>query len=92
MNALERLLQDDLNHLIDRMAATTHAGLVTGCGERRPDLLAQLAESETRLSTVRQSLLRGYAAWRDALEECSDLWALADLAASPPAADDRRAA
>ena len=92
MNTLERLLQDDLNHLIDRMAAAARPGLVTGCEERRPDLLAQLAESETRLSTVRQSLLRGYAAWRDALEECSDLWALADLAAAPPAADDRRAA
>ena len=92
MNALERLLQDDLNHLIDRMAATTHAGLVTGCGERRPDLLAQLAESETRLSTVRQSLLRGYAAWRDAIEECGDLWALADLAAAPPGENDCRAA
>ncbi len=92
MNALERLLQDDLNHLIDRMAATTHEGLVAGCAERRPDLLDQLAESETRLSTVRQSLLRGYAAWRDALEDCADLWALADLAAAPSAGGDRRAA
>lgn len=92
MNALERLLQDDLNHLIDRMAVTTREGLVAGCGEWRPDLLAQLSEAETRLSTARQSLLRGYAEWQGALGECEDLWALADLAVSPLAPEDRRAA
>jgi hypothetical protein len=92
MNALEQLLLDDLNHLIDRMAATTRAGLVTDCAERRPDLLAQLAESETRLTIARQSLLEGYAAWRATLEECGDLWALADLATSPGASAERRAA
>ena len=93
MNALERLLQDDLNQLIDRMAATTHEGLVVGCGERRPELLAQLADSEMRLTTARQTLLEHYAVWRDALAECSDLWELADLAATVPATEgDRRAA
>ena len=92
MNPLEQLLQDELNRLIDRMAASVHDGLAAGCAERRPDLLAQLADSETRLSTARQSLLRGYAVWRDALEECEDLWALADLATAPAAPSDRRAA
>ena len=92
MNALERLLQDDLNRLVDRMAATTHEGLVAGCGEWRPDLLAQLADSETRLTTMRQGLLAAYAMWREALDECGDLWALADLAAAPSAGGDRRAA
>jgi hypothetical protein len=92
MNPLERLLQDDLNHLIDLMAATTREGLVADCAERRPDLLAQFAASETRLSTLRRTLLQGYAAWREALEECGDLWALADLAAEPAAPGERRAA
>lgn len=92
MNALDQLLQDELNRLIDRMAANVHEGLAAGCADRRPDLLAQLADSETRLSRARQGLLRGYAAWRDALEECEDLWALADLAAESAASDDRRAA
>lgn len=92
MNALERLLQDDLNRLIDRMAATTHEGLVAACEEWRPDLLQQLADLDTRVTTVRQSLLQTYAMWRDALEECSDLWALADLATAPAAPGDRRAA
>jgi hypothetical protein len=92
MNALERLLQDDLDRLIDRMAAATHEGLVAACGQWRPDLLQQLGESETRLTTARQRLLQAYEVWRDALDECSDLWALADLATAPTAGGDRRAA
>jgi hypothetical protein len=92
MNALEQLLQDDLNHLVDRLAITTPEGLMPGCAERRPDLLAQLAESETRLSAARQDLLERYAGWRDALKECEDLWALAELTAESSAPGDRRAA
>ncbi len=92
MDALDRLLQEDLNHLLDRLAVTTHEGLVSGCAERRPDLLAQLAESETRLSARRKDLLERYAAWRDGLEEYGDLWALAELSAASPAPGDRRAA
>jgi hypothetical protein len=92
MNVLERLLQDDLNRLIDRMAATTQEGLVAGCEERRPDLLVQLADSEVRLTAARQSMLEAYAVWQDALDECADVWALADLVAMPGSEGDRRAA
>jgi hypothetical protein len=89
MNALERLLQDDLNHLIDRIA-TTPEGLVGDCAARRPDLAAELGAAETRISLARQRLLQGYAEWRDSLAECADLWALATLASEPLA--ERRAA
>ena len=92
MNALDRLLQDDVNRLLDRVAATTHEGLISGCVERRPDLLAQLEDTESRLTAARRTLLETYAVWRDALDECSDLWALADLAAAPASGGDRRAA
>jgi hypothetical protein len=92
MNALERLLQDDLSRLIDRMAATTHEGLVAACEEQRPDLLAQLAESEERLTRARHCTLEAYAQWRNALEECADLFALADLVGAPTGESDRRAA
>jgi hypothetical protein len=91
MNALERLLQDDLNRLVDRIAAATHEGVAASSGDLRPDLLLQLAASEARLSSVRQRLLRGYSEWRDALEDCADLWALADFA-TVSAENDRRAA
>ncbi len=92
MNAQERLLQDDLNHLVDRMAAGTREGLLAACAERRPELLSRLAEAETRLSAARLSLLEGYAAWQDALHECGDLWALADLTGESVAPAERRAA
>ena len=92
MNAMERLLQEDLDHLIDRLAAASHEGLAAGCASRRPDLLGQLADSETRLTNVRRSLIEGYAVWREALQECADLWALVDLMAEPAAEGDRRAA
>jgi hypothetical protein len=92
MKALEDLLQDDLHRLVDRVAATTRDGLMACCDERRPDLLLQLAGSEDRVTAARHGVLQAYAAWRDALDECADLWALAALAVAPGAEDDRRAA
>ncbi|HEV8439973.1 MAG TPA: hypothetical protein VGT40_17930 [Methylomirabilota bacterium] len=94
MNALEQLLQDDLNHLIDRIAAATREGVVADGLARRADLVPQLHDAEARLSRVRLALLGGYAAWREALEACGDLWALADLTDEPAelAPGQRRAA
>jgi hypothetical protein len=92
MNALERLLQDDMNRLIDRIAVTAHEGLVGACEERRPDLLSQLADVETRLTAARRRLLCEYTKWLETLDESADLWALADLAAAPTVAGERRAA
>jgi len=92
MNAMEQLLSNELHRLVDRIATTGREGLVIDCEERRPDLFAQLADAETRLSTARQSLLRDYAGWQGALEECEELWALAALATEPPVAGSRRAA
>ena len=91
MNALERLLQDDLNRLVDRIAASTHEGVVASSGDVRPELTLRLAASEARMSLVRDKLLGGYAEWRDALEDCADLWALAD-SATVSVECDRRAA
>ena len=92
MNALEHLLQDDLNRLVDRIATSVGSDIAAGCGELRPDLLAQLADSETRLSATREGLLRSYVEWLSELDECEDLWGLANLAAGSPVASDRRAA
>ena len=92
MNALEQVLQDDLNRLVDRLAAVTYAGMVAECAEHRPSLQAQLDRAEARLSSVRQELVRGYAEWREALEECGDLWAMAALAADQPSEPGLRAA
>jgi hypothetical protein len=92
MNALERVLQDDLNRLVDRLAAVTYAGMLADCAERRPSVQAQLDRAEARLSSVRQELVRGYAEWYQALEECGDLWAMAALATDQPSEGGLRAA
>ena len=87
MNALERVLQDDLNRLVDRLAAVT-----AECAEHRPSVQAQLDRAETRLSMLRQELVRGYAEWREAVEGCGDLWAMASLGADQPSEPGLRAA
>lgn len=76
MNTLERLLRDDLNQLIDRVAARMTAETAAGL---QGDLRARIERSEDRLSGLRTALLDGYAEWADAIEECEDLWLLAEL-------------
>jgi len=83
MNALDRLLQDDLNRLLDRVAAEAHEGMAAQA-RARPDLAARIERAEERLSLARQSLLGGYEEWREVLEEYENLWALADLRAMEP--------
>ena len=92
MNALEQLLQDDLSHLVDRIAATTRDGIVTDCLARRAELISRLSEAETRLSKLRLALLHGYVAWHEALQEYSDLWAVADLSVEAVKPEHREAA
>jgi hypothetical protein len=92
MNALERLLQEDLNHLLDRIAAEAGEGTAASCLASRGDIAAQLNEAEARLSNTRRGLLEGYAAWHAALKECSDLWALATSGSAVSDASERRAA
>jgi hypothetical protein len=89
MNALERLLQEELNHLVDRIAA--RAGQETAAGIK-PDLKARVERSEERLTGLRAALLDGYAEWTRAIDECEDLWALAELRQQTEDATERRRA
>jgi len=91
-NSLERLLEDDLNRLIDRMAALAREGALERSAERRPDLLARLDAVGARLSDLRAALLDGYGTWVDALDECDGLWRLVALADEAPVVPERRAA
>jgi hypothetical protein len=81
MNALQRLLQDDLDGLVDRLASSTREGMLGKWGERRPDHLSRLDRAETELTEARRNLLEAYAAWREALDRCEDVWALTGLEA-----------
>ncbi|HTY80593.1 MAG TPA: hypothetical protein VMI34_22385 [Candidatus Bathyarchaeia archaeon] len=79
MNGMDRLLRDDLNQLLDRMAASTRAGVVRASGRHLPDLRIRLDEAEAQLTARREHLLEQYTAWQAALEACEDLWAVAQL-------------
>jgi hypothetical protein len=79
MNALDRVLRDDLNRLLDRIAASTRAGVAKASERHLPDLRLRLDEAEGRLSTKRQQLLEHYREWQEMLETCEDLWAVAQL-------------
>jgi hypothetical protein len=76
MNPVERLLQDEITHLVDRLAAsiprdgaTTHS--LTASARMRLD------EADGQLAQARASLMDGYGRWRRALEDIENLWALA---------------
>ena len=79
MNPLDALLRDELNRLLDRIAVSTRAGVAKVSARQLPDLRARLDEAEEKLAARREALIREYAAWREALDECEDLWALAQL-------------
>jgi hypothetical protein len=89
MNTLERLLQDELNRLVDRIAARASADTAT---ELSPELRARIDRSEDRLSGLRAALLDGYAEWVKAIEECEDLWVLAELRREADETTERRRA
>ncbi len=83
MSHFERLLQDDLNRLVDRVAARAGDGTAAGL---KSDLKTRIERSEERLTALRGALLDGYAEWERAMEECEDLWALAGLRRETPEA------
>jgi len=92
MNAFEKLLQDELNRLVDRIAAQAGDDAAAGL---TPDLKARIDRCEGRLTELRAALLDGYLEWSRTLDECEDLWAVAGLrkdGAEAPARVSRRAA
>src|SRR5260370_1432568 len=56
MNPLDALLRDELNRLLDRIAASTRAGVAKVSARQLPDLRARLDEAEERLAAKREAL------------------------------------
>lgn len=79
MNPMDQLLQDELNRMLDRIAAGSSDGALGEVAARRPELRQLMEAAETRLTTLRARFLEGYAEWERAVEECEGLWALARL-------------
>ena len=92
MNPLDHLLRDELNRLLDRIAASTRAGVAKASARQLPDLRARLDEAEARLADKRRALLEHYAGWQEALDACEDLWAVAQLELEETEAGTLRAA
>ena len=77
MNAVEKVLHEELEHLLDRVATTVPAGTLDHIRASNPTLKTRLDEVETTLASVRGSLLESYGRWARALEDVENLWALA---------------
>jgi len=75
MNSVDRVLYEELTHLMDRLAATVPAGSLAAAGQ--PLLRTRLDEADAQLAAARASLLEDYGRWRRALEDVEKLWALA---------------
>ena len=76
MNPVERLLQDEIAHLIDRLASSIPLAAPAARG-MTATTHARLAEAEAQMAHARTALMEGYGHWRRALEDVENLWALA---------------
>ena len=77
MNPVERVLFDEVTHLLDRIATSVPSGSLGTAQAMNPALKARLEEADAQLAAVRGSMLEGYGRWRRALEDVENLWALA---------------
>jgi hypothetical protein len=76
MNPVERLLQEEITHFVDRLASSVPAEAVTSHA-MTPAVRTRLDDAEVQLAHARASLMEGYGRWRRALEDVENLWALA---------------
>jgi len=81
---LARLLQDEMNRLLDRLAGALPEGIAAALAVEDPDLAARIEDEEGRLTDLRASLLDGYRRWGESLQALEDLWALRALKADRP--------
>ena len=91
-DAMNRLLQDEMNRLLDRLAAATPEGSAAALATEDPELARRLADQEACLTDLRASLLDGYRRWGECLQALEDLWALRVLKAEQPARQPQRRA
>ena len=77
MNPVDRLLYEELTHLVDRLATSVPNGSLTQAAGANPLLRARLDEADAQLAAARAALLEGYGQWLRALDDMENLWALA---------------
>ena len=93
MNPVDRVLIEELTHLIDRLATSVPNGSLAQAVADNPLLRSRLDEADAQLAAARASLLEGYGRWRRALEDTENLWALAawQRSATPEEASEQAA-
>ena len=77
MNPVDRLLYEELTHLVDRLATSVPNGSLSQAAGANPLLRARLDEADAQLAAARTALLEGYGRWLRALDDMENLWALA---------------
>jgi len=92
MNALDRLLRDEIGRLLDRIGAATRPGVAAASSRQLPDLRERLDAAEERVSAARAALLAQYEEWQAALQVCEDLWAVAQIELEETVSGSLRAA
>jgi len=76
MNPVERVLQQELMGLLDRVATSVPDGMLEAIRATNPTLKARLDDADLKLAALRATLLDDYGRWRRALEDLENLWAL----------------
>jgi hypothetical protein len=86
MNRLERVLNEELEGLLDRLAGSVPGGCLEAMAARNPALRRRLDEVEGQMAALRAAILEGYGRWGRALEDVENLWALAAWKSAVPEA------
>jgi hypothetical protein len=77
MNPVERVLDDEVSRLIDRLASSMPGGSLAAMTALHPALRGRVDQVEAGLADVRGTLLEAYGRWRRGLEDLENVWALA---------------
>jgi hypothetical protein len=92
MNGLERMLNEELAQLMDRLAGSVDGGCLAEVSARNPALRRRLDEADAQLAAVRAAMVDGYGRWRRALDDVENLWALAAWRSATEEASQQAAA
>lgn len=77
MNPVDRILYEELTHLIDRLATSVPNGSLAQAAASNSLLRSRLDEADAQLAAARNALLEGYGRWQRALDDVENLWAVA---------------
>ena len=84
MNPVERVLDDEMVRLLDRLAASVPGGSLGAVSTTYPALRARIDQVEAGLAVVRGTLIEAYGQWQRGLDDLENVWALAAWRSASP--------